>query len=336
MKSSYLNNTGPMSTSDSSVTFLPNAPPVEVAPGITVQPPLSRRGTGPPLVVLVDGGVDLGRHEKTVDPPPLLKWAEEGFAVAQIVREEDDSAIQSRLQLAVEQLTRLSECEAKNGVALLSKCPTRISRCIPAECYVVYSEMVGEWINDAIRALPGLSVVVSYGCSFKGVVVPVPSIAHIPTPIGQTELPQTTATSGITIHTYHGVGAFFAIPAHTNYRAGAAGLAHSRSLAFVKDGLGGPHFDLATIWDEHTRFEFADRSVARTMATMVAEPYVNHIPTLTGGVGRRHLTAFYRDHFIFSNPADTELELVSRTVGTDRIVDEFLFKCTHDRVIDWL
>lgn len=63
---------------------------------------------------------------------------------------------------------------------------------------------------------------------------------------------------------------------------------------------------------------------------------VNHIPTLTGGVGRARLTNFYTNHFIFNNPEDTELELVSRTVGIDRVIDEFVFKCTHDKVIDWL
>lgn len=57
---------------------------------------------------------------------------------------------------------------------------------------------------------------------------------------------------------------------------------------------------------------------------------------MTGGVGRDKLTSFYRNHFIWNNPSDTGLELVSRTVGIDRIIDEFVFVCTHDRVIDWL
>ena len=57
---------------------------------------------------------------------------------------------------------------------------------------------------------------------------------------------------------------------------------------------------------------------------------------LTGGIGREALSAFYRDHFIFSNPDDTELELISRTVGIDRVVDEFIFKFTHTTMIDWL
>jgi carboxymethylenebutenolidase len=57
---------------------------------------------------------------------------------------------------------------------------------------------------------------------------------------------------------------------------------------------------------------------------------------MTGGVGRASLTQFYRDNFIFLNSADTELELVSRSIAIDRIIDEFIFKFTHDRVIDWL
>jgi carboxymethylenebutenolidase len=69
---------------------------------------------------------------------------------------------------------------------------------------------------------------------------------------------------------------------------------------------------------------------------MVDEPYVNHIPTMIGGVGRAELTAFYRDHFIFSNPPDATLSVVSRTVGIDRIVDEFIFSCTHSTEWSWL
>lgn len=57
---------------------------------------------------------------------------------------------------------------------------------------------------------------------------------------------------------------------------------------------------------------------------------------MTGGVGRSALTAFYRDHFIFNNPPDTKLELISRTVGVDRVVDEFIFSFTHTMSIDWL
>lgn len=57
---------------------------------------------------------------------------------------------------------------------------------------------------------------------------------------------------------------------------------------------------------------------------------------MTGGVGRDRLANFYRDHFIFNNSADTVLELISRTIGIDRVVDEFIYKFTHDQEVDWL
>lgn len=72
------------------------------------------------------------------------------------------------------------------------------------------------------------------------------------------------------------------------------------------------------------------------MGTMVQEPYVNHTPTMTGGIGREALSLFYANHFIFNNPEDTALELVSRTVGIDRVVDEFILVLTHDKEVDWL
>lgn len=97
-----------------------------------------------------------------------------------------------------------------------------------------------------------------------------------------------------------------------------------------------PTPDLVALWEEHTRHEFETRDVDATMATMVAAPYVNHIPTMTGGVGHDQLKRFYKYHFIGANPADTELVPVSRTVGTDQIVDEMLFRFTHDCEIDWL
>jgi hypothetical protein len=47
----------------------------------------------------------------------------------------------------------------------------------------------------------------------------------------------------------------------------------------------GPQYDLEALWEKHTLYEFGTRDVAATMRTMVAEPYVNHIPVMTRGVG---------------------------------------------------
>ena len=97
-----------------------------------------------------------------------------------------------------------------------------------------------------------------------------------------------------------------------------------------------PDHDLVAVWEAHIRHEFETRDVDATMETMVAEPYVNHVPTMTGGVGHDQLKRFYKYHFIGENPPDTELVPISRTVGADQIVDELVFKFTHTSEIDWL
>lgn len=56
----------------------------------------------------------------------------------------------------------------------------------------------------------------------------------------------------------------------------------------------------------------------------------------SGGIGKIPLTSFYTHHFIFSNPPDTALTLVSRTVGIDRVIDEFVFSLTHTSEVPWL
>ena len=94
--------------------------------------------------------------------------------------------------------------------------------------------------------------------------------------------------------------------------------------------------DLVPLWEAHCSFEFETRDVDATMATMVAEPYVNHVPTMTGGVGHEALKQFYANHFIGANPPDFAMESISRTVGADRIVDEFIVRFTHTTQVDWM
>lgn len=85
----------------------------------------------------------------------------------------------------------------------------------------------------------------------------------------------------LTHYSYHDVpSSSFIIPGHPDFKITSAGIAHTRSLGFLKKLLGGPDFDLEKIWDEHTFYEFDDRSVEKTMATMVDQPYVNHVPTV--------------------------------------------------------
>ncbi len=119
------------------------------------------------------------------------------------------------------------------------------------------------------------------------------------------------------------------------YDRPAAMMAHTRSIALLRRVLG-PRYDLSALWEAHTMHEFGTRDVDATMKTMVAQPYVNHVPTMTGGVGHDHLKRFYANHFIPKTPKDTRLVPISRTIGADRIVDEMLFCFTHDIEIDWM
>ena len=89
-------------------------------------------------------------------------------------------------------------------------------------------------------------------------------------------------------------------------------------------------------WEEHVRDEFVTRDTAATLATMVPNAYVNHVPVLTGGVGREQLREFYSRHFIPQMPPDTAIVPVSRTIGTDRLVDEMIFRFTHTIEMDWM
>lgn len=185
-------------------------------------------------------------------------------------------------------------------------------------------------VLQSVSSCTNITAVVSYGEKS----VDIQSKPHLLHLAGSRKIVGTNASTKV--YTYSTARPLFVLPSSESYNSSAAAVSHTRTLTFLKPLLGGPYFDLEAIWEEHTRFEFEDRAVECTMATMVQEPYVNHIPTLTGGIGRAKLTDFYRDHFIFNNPDDTELELVSRTVGIDRVIDEFIFSFTHDKMIDWL
>src|SRR5690242_18313408 len=97
-----------------------------------------------------------------------------------------------------------------------------------------------------------------------------------------------------------------------------------------------PSVELARLWEEHTRHEFATRDTEATLATMVEDAYVNHVPVLTGGEGKRALRDFYSRDFIPAMPPDTRLTPVSRTVGEDQLVDEMIFSFTHTQEMPWM
>ena len=139
----------------------------------------------------------------------------------------------------------------------------------------------------------------------------------------------------VSVFVYPGARHAFANHHRDTYDKPADLMAYSRSLTLLRSVMG-PVYDLGHLWDMHCYHEFATRDVDATMQTMVAEPYVNHVPTMTGGVGHDNVKRFYKYHFVDANPDDTKLVPISRTIGSDRVVDEMLFCFTHSREIDWM
>jgi carboxymethylenebutenolidase len=58
------------------------------------------------------------------------------------------------------------------------------------------------------------------------------------------------------------------------------------------------HVNLAVVFDKHVNCEFEDKDVDATMQTMTKEPYVYHIPVLTGGKGYDEVYTFYSNNFV--------------------------------------
>jgi carboxymethylenebutenolidase len=93
--------------------------------------------------------------------------------------------------------------------------------------------------------------------------------------------------------------------------------------------------ELERLWSEHLEGEFGTKDVEATLATMVDDAFVNHVPVSTGGRGREELRAFYRDVFIPSWPDDLQMQPLNRVVGDNQIVDELHASFTHTKQMDW-
>lgn len=159
------------------------------------------------------------------------------------------------------------------------------------------------------------------------------------------------------VYSYPGVEAGFAQENLEQYDRISASLAWSRTLSVLRKGFD-IEVDLEKIWDDHVacescrvesyltleaadrwvsgKVEFVAKDADATMSTMVAQPYVNHIPTMTGGIGYKDLHRFYRDYFIPGNPPSLQMKLLSRTTGIDRVVDEMYMSFQHTHVMPWL
>ncbi|KAJ5088278.1 hypothetical protein N7456_011894 [Penicillium angulare] len=136
-------------------------------------------------------------------------------------------------------------------------------------------------------------------------------------------------------------------------------VAWSRTLGCLRRafGAGGnwPAVAIETVWEEYWQHLLTDLDIAKgldeddTTSWSVMQILGGHrdmqdeegisiecIPTQAGGSNPQTLRDFFENTFIPSGPKDQHIRLLSRTVGTDRIVDEISFSFRHTVEIPWL
>lgn len=92
---------------------------------------------------------------------------------------------------------------------------------------------------------------------------------------------------------------------------------------------------LIDIWEEHTAAEFDRKDADAAVATMTDDAVLIHVPVGTGAMGKEAVRGFYREIFIPQSPPDFSLQLLTRSVGQNRVIDEFIVKFTHTVRMDW-
>jgi carboxymethylenebutenolidase len=93
---------------------------------------------------------------------------------------------------------------------------------------------------------------------------------------------------------------------------------------------------LLEAWQRHTYAEFALKDADAALATMAENPYVLMVATGTACIGREPVREYYANQFLPAIPPDLELESLSQTIGSDRLVEEMLVRFTHTIEVGWL
>jgi carboxymethylenebutenolidase len=102
-----------------------SARPIFLAQNAALQPPLSRLGKGPGLLLVVPEEYKAGNQKKTLDPEPCQKWAEEGFVVVEMKVGADEASstsiwgAQDVCKKSVEALNNLSGCVVGGKIGVI-------------------------------------------------------------------------------------------------------------------------------------------------------------------------------------------------------------------------
>ncbi|MBV8737882.1 MAG: dienelactone hydrolase family protein [Alphaproteobacteria bacterium] len=287
-------------------------------------------GSGPGILLIDDQAGNDGPR------PPAELYAAEGYVVLYpeaLAGDEEVAAVIAALRERGECTGGVAVLGFGHGAMMALRAAAE-GRVACAVCYCLNG------IEMAIELVPRITCPVGLHFAGNDPAAPPAAVARLKEAVANAAAAASregdrTSRPEVEIHIYPGAAAGFARRGDPHFDRAAAGLAHSRSVALLRRVMG-PHYDLEALWEAHIRYEFETRDVAATMATMVPEPYVNHVPVMTGGVGQRDLARFYANHFIPKCPADISMVPVSRTIGADRIIDEMIVSFTHDIEIDWM
>jgi carboxymethylenebutenolidase len=93
--------------------------------------------------------------------------------------------------------------------------------------------------------------------------------------------------------------------------------------------------DNLRLWLAHLDGEFTNRNEEESLATMVEDASVCHVPTGSGAAGKTILRRYYRDEFIPSIPEDWNITTINRVVTDTCIVEEDKLRFHHTKQMDW-
>ena len=106
---------------------LPSAQSINLSENVVLQPPLSRRGNGPGIVIILPSQDSALPSDNTraLDPKPLIKWAEEGFSIASVTS-VDSASIEQVLKQCLDALQDLDQVDVKDKFAVIGEYSTEI------------------------------------------------------------------------------------------------------------------------------------------------------------------------------------------------------------------
>ena len=229
---------------------LPSAAAIQLASNVTLQPPLSRHGSGPGLILVVPASPTPAEGWKApLDPSPLLKWAEEGYCVLQVIVSDAEGAwgLPKVLEAGLAAMEGLKEF-VKQRIGVVGKlvtCARRDWLLTPSACAVYEPQSLVE-LASLVPKYPSIKAVIAYAVPETAFAIP--TLLHLPTS-------SQPAPAGAQSFTYTTDSPYFSLPTFPiEYHGTHASVSHSRSLAFLKapGAVEGPSFDLGAIWEVRT------------------------------------------------------------------------------------